>query len=139
MEEFRFYLPIQVRYGDLDPQRHVNNSRFFTYMEQGRVSYFQHLGLWDGVDFDHMGIILLEMKISFHEPITYGQSIRVGVRTEKLGNKSLEVITIIEDTASGKEVARGRSVLVAYDYLSGQSMVIPDEWRKVVQEFEELD
>jgi acyl-CoA thioester hydrolase len=139
MEEFRFYLPIQVRYGDLDPQRHVNNSRFFTYMEQGRISYFQHLGLWDGVDFDRMGAILLEAKIIFHEPITYGQSIRVGVRTEKLGNKSLEVITIIEDTASGKEVARGHSILVAYDYKSGQSMVIPDEWRRVVQEFEELD
>jgi acyl-CoA thioesterase FadM len=49
------------------------------------------------------------------------------------------VITIIEDIDSGKEVARGHSVLVAYDYRSGQSMVIPDEWRKVVQEFEELD
>jgi acyl-CoA thioester hydrolase len=138
MEKFRFYLPIQVRYGDLDPQRHVNNSRFFTYMEQARISYFQHLGLWDGVDFDDLGAILLETKITFHEPIAYGQSIRVGVRTEKMGNKSLGMITVIEDTDSGKVIARGDSVLVAYDYCSGQSMVIPDEWRKVVKEFEEL-
>jgi acyl-CoA thioester hydrolase len=39
-EEIRFYLPIQVRYGDIDPQWHVNNARFFTHMEQGRVPYF---------------------------------------------------------------------------------------------------
>jgi acyl-CoA thioester hydrolase len=139
MEEFRFYLPIQVRYGDIDPQRHVNNSRFFTYMEQGRISYFQQLGLWDGMDFDRMGIILLETKITFHAPIVYGQSIRVGVRMEKLGNKSLEMITVLEDIDSKEELARGCSVLVAYDYRSGKSMVIPEDWRKVVQEFEESD
>ena len=138
MDEFRFYLPIQVRYGDLDPQRHVNNSRFFTYMEQGRVSYFHHLGLWDGVDFDRLGVILLETKITFHSPILFGQSIRVGVRTQRMGNKSLEVITILEDPERGEEVARGHSILVAYDYEQGQSMPIPDGWRKAVQEFEDI-
>jgi acyl-CoA thioester hydrolase len=136
MEQFRFYLPIQVRYGDIDPQRHVNNSRFFTYMEQGRISYFQHLGLWDGTNFDHLGFILLETKITFHAPILYGQSIRVGVRTERLGNKSLEVISVLEDTDSGEEVARGHSILVTYDYQQGQSMLIPKAWRKVVEEYE---
>ena len=139
MDEFRFYLPIQVRYGDLDPQRHVNNSRFFTYMEQGRISYFQKLGLWNGTDFDNLGIILLEMSITFKAPIQYGQSIRVGVRTEKLGNKSVEMINILEDAESGEEVARGRAVLVAYDYQHGQSIVIPEDWRKVVSEFEGLN
>ena len=138
MEEFRFYLPIQVRYGDIDPQRHVNNSRFFTYMEQGRISYFQHLGLWDGADFDHLGMILLETKITFHSPILYGQSIRVGVRIERLGNKSLEVITILEDVDHGEEIARGQSILVAYDYNQSQSRLIPDNWREVVQSFEGL-
>jgi acyl-CoA thioester hydrolase len=139
MDEFRFYLPIQVRYGDLDPQRHVNNSRFFTYMEQGRISYFQHLDLWDGTDFDNLGFILLEATITFKAPILYGQSIRVGVKVERLGNKSLELINVLEDAETGEEVARGRSVLVAYDYMSGQSIVIPEAWRKVVQEFEGLE
>jgi acyl-CoA thioester hydrolase len=138
MEEFRFYLPMQVRYGDIDPQRHVNNARFFTYMEQGRISYFQHLGLWDGTDFDNLGFILLEMSITFKAPIHYGQPIHVGVRTERLGNKSLEVLNVLEDTESGEEVARGRSVLVAYDYMRSQSIVIPEEWRSVVNEFEGL-
>jgi acyl-CoA thioester hydrolase len=139
MEDFRYYLPIQVRYGDIDPQRHVNNARFFTYMEQGRISYFQHLGLWDGADFDNIGFILLETKITFLAPILYGQSIQVGVRIERIGNKSMEVISVLEDTESGSEVARGHSIIVAYDYHQGQSIVIPEEWRKVVQGFEGLE
>ena len=138
MDEFKFYAPIQVRYGDIDPQRHVNNSRFFTYMEQSRVSYFQHLGLWDGVDFENLGVILLETTITFKESILYGQSIRVGVRTARLGNKSLNVITSIEDTESGREIATGNSVLVAYDYINTESILIPENWRSAIEEFEGL-
>jgi acyl-CoA thioester hydrolase len=138
MDEFRFYQPIQVRYGDIDPQRHVNNSRFFTYMEQGRVSYFQHLGLWDGTDFDNLGMILLETTITFNEPILYGQSVRVGVRTERLGNKSLNVFAAIEDTESGRKLATGSSVLVAYDYSKTESIPIPEDLRRRIEEFEGL-
>ena len=138
MDEFRFYQPIQVRYGDIDPQRHVNNSRFFTYMEQSRVSYFQHLGLWDGTNFDDLGVILLETTITFKEPILYGQSIRVGVRTERLGKKSLNVITAIVDTESGNELAIGKSILVAYDYARTQSIPIPEKWCRAIEQFEDL-
>ena len=138
MSEFRFYQPIQVRYGDIDPQRHVNNSRFFTYMEQARVSYFHHLSLWDGVDFDNLGVILLETTITFREPILYGQSIKVGVRTTRLGNKSLNVLTSIQDTSTGREIASGNSVLVSYDYVKTESIPIPAEFRRAIEEFEEL-
>jgi acyl-CoA thioesterase FadM len=57
------------------------------------------------VDFNRIGVILLESTITFEAPIFYGQSIRVGVRTEKLGNRSLDVISILEDTESGAQVA----------------------------------
>jgi acyl-CoA thioesterase FadM len=30
MPAFRYYHPIEVRYGDLDPQGHVNNARYLT-------------------------------------------------------------------------------------------------------------
>ena len=34
MTHFNFYHPVEVRYGDLDPQGHVNNAKFLTYFEQ---------------------------------------------------------------------------------------------------------
>jgi hypothetical protein len=48
MNGYRFYHPIEVRYGDLDPQGHLNNAKYLTFMEQTRVKYFLKLGLWDG-------------------------------------------------------------------------------------------
>jgi acyl-CoA thioester hydrolase len=44
MPGFHYYHPIEVRYGDLDPQGHVNNARYLTYLEQARIGYIRHLG-----------------------------------------------------------------------------------------------
>ena len=72
MPTFCFYHPIEVRYGDLDPQGHVNNAKYMTYMEQARVAYIRHLGLWPGGSFLDLGIILADARITFRKPILFG-------------------------------------------------------------------
>lgn len=136
MEEFRFYQPIAVRYGDVDAHQHVNNARYFTYMEFARIEYIKHIGLWDGIEFEDIGMILLETTCTFKAPIRYGQKIRVGVKTVKLGNKSMEIFNSVQDAETGKTFARGRSILVAYDYAKEESISLPSHWRNAIQEFD---
>lgn len=136
MSRFRFYHPIEVRYGDLDPQAHVNNASFLTYMEQARINYIQALGLWDGRTFMDIGIILAEAQVVYRAPIYYGQKVRGGVRVSKLGTKSLTMEYVLEDVESGQCLATGKSVLVTYDYHQACSIPIPDEWRQRIGAFE---
>jgi acyl-CoA thioester hydrolase len=133
---YRFYHPIEVRYSDIDAQGHVNSARTFTYMEQGRAEYLQHLGLWDGKDFQAIGIILAEASCTYQVQILLEQRLRVGVRTSKIGNKSLEFSYSIEDRDTGQVMATGRTVQVAYDYKRGASIPVPDHWRKAIEAFE---
>jgi acyl-CoA thioester hydrolase len=139
MELFHFYHPIEVRYGDLDPQGHVNNARYLTYMEQARVSYLRHVGLWNGGSFIDIGIILADVHLTFRAPIQFGDPVRVGVRIARLGNKSMQSEYRIEDARDGREFASGSSVLVAYDYRNGSTVPIPEEWRSKIMEFEHHD
>jgi len=139
MPEFRFYHPIEVRYGDLDPQGHVNNAKFMTYMEQGRVQYIKHLGLWDGSSFLKIGFILAEVRITFLSPILYTQQVRVGVRVSRLGNKSLDMNYRLEDAQNGQELATGSSVQVAYDYQLSKTIPLPEYWRQAIMGFENLE
>jgi len=136
--EFRFYHPVEVRYADIDAQRHVNNVAFFAYMESARARYLQHLGLWDGKDFLKIGIIVAEAACTYKAAIGYGQPLRVGVRTARLGNKSLELHYTIEDGETGQEMATGRTIQVAYDYHANQTIPVPDAWRRVIAAFEAL-
>jgi acyl-CoA thioester hydrolase len=138
MADFRFYHPIEVRYGDLDPQGHVNNARFLTYLEQARVSYVKHLGLWDGRTFFSIGFILADIHLTFRAPILFGQPVRVGVRVARLGNKSLTMEYQMEEAVSGQVFATGSTVLVTYNYHTESTIPIPDNWRKTISAFEEL-
>jgi len=136
MADFRFYHPIEVRYGDLDPQGHVNNARYLTYVEQARIAYIRHLGLWDGKSFFEIGIILAEAQITFRAPILLGQHLQAGVRVSRLGNKSMTMEYILEDMETCQQLASAATVLVTYDYGSGATIPIPDNWRHVIEDFE---
>lgn len=138
MPGFHFYHPIEVRYGDLDPQGHLNNARYLTFMEQARIQYLQKLGLWDGGSFLNIGVILADARITFRAPVLFGQPVRVGARVSRLGNKSMDMEYVIEDAEAGDELATGSSVLVAYDYRQEQTISIPESWREVIREFEDL-
>jgi acyl-CoA thioester hydrolase len=138
MSLFGFYQPIEVRYGDLDPQGHVNNASYLTYIEQARIGYIRHLGLWRGGSFLDIGIILADVHLAFRAPILFGEQVRVGVRVTRLGNKSLTMEFLIEEASNHTEFATASTVLVAYDYRSGQTIFVPAEWRQVIARFEGL-
>jgi len=138
MPEFHFFHAVEVRYGDLDAQRHVNNAKYLTYMEQARLEYVRHLGLWDGESFAELGMIVAEVQITYRAPIHFGQPVRVGVRVSRLGNKSMLWEYSIEDAQDGSLFASAMSVQVAYDYRENKSTPVPEKWRKKISEFENL-
>jgi acyl-CoA thioester hydrolase len=102
VENFDFVHRERVRFRDVDAMGHVNNAVFATYVEQARIEYLRHLTLLDG-------------------------PLYMGVRPSRVGSKSFELE--YEVRQGDREVARARTVLVAYDYERGVSMPLPDQWR----------
>ena len=139
MSNFRFYHPIELRYGDLDPQGHVNNAKHLTYFEQARVAYMIELGLFTkDQSFMEIGVILADVHITYFEPIYFGQNIKVGVHAAKFGNKSMTWSQNIVDADTGKELAKGEVVIITYDYKEGKTIPVPQEWKTKMMEFEGL-
>ena len=139
MTDFRFFHRIEVRYGDLDPQGHVNNAKYLTFFEQARVRYMIHLSLYtEDQSFKKIGVIVADTHIAFLAPIHYGVDIKVGVRTSKLGNKSMTIEQKIVNNANGQEMARGEVVTVTFDYAAQNTISIPEEWRNKIRAFEGL-
>jgi acyl-CoA thioester hydrolase len=139
MVKFRFYCPIEVRYGDLDPQWHVNNAKFNTYLEHARLSYWQALGIFDGASFFDLGLIVADVHVSYLAQINLGQKVRVGVRVARIGNKSITFEYLVEDQTTGQALATAETVMVAYDYHGHHSMRVPEEWRLRISNYEGLE
>jgi acyl-CoA thioester hydrolase len=132
---FRFSHPMEIRFADLDALGHVNNAKYFTYMEMARLLYVREVVGWSG-ERDRPGAILARSECDFVIPLLLGDPIRVYVRTARIGRKSFDIEHVIVRETDQAESARGKSVLVAYNYGSGQSMPVPDEWRAKMTAFE---
>ena len=139
MSTFRYFCPVTVRYGDLDPQGHVNNAGFITYLEHARVSYIRLLELWDGKSFLEIGFILARVEMDYKEPILMTDEVEVGVKVSRFGNKSLDMEYLIRESNTMKIFAEAKTVQVAYDYESRKTIPVPDHWRKVIQKHEGID
>lgn len=138
MSSFHFFHPIIVRYGDLDPQGHVNNAAFVTYLEHARVNYIRHLELWDGKSFLTIGFILARIELDYKAPILMTDQVEVGLRTSRLGHKSLDMEYLVRQIGGETVFGVGKTVQVAYDYQSGKTIPLRPLWRERITQFEGL-
>lgn len=135
MDGFRVSADVPVIFRDLDAFGHVNNAVYLTYMENARVAYLERMG---GKGLDALRLIIAEITCSYRSPAHFGETVRVGIRVSQVGRSSFTMEYRMEDAASGRLVAEGRSVQVAFDYQAGRPMPVPDEWRRAMEKLEEL-
>src|SRR5512138_3785193 len=137
MAEPRFFHPMEVRYGDLDPQGHLNNAKYLTYFEQARIHYFEELELFSkDQSFMDIGVIVADIHIKYRAPVFLGAPIQVGVRAAAIGNKSITLQQTITNGESGQVYADGTVVLVTYDYRTHKTIPVTEEWRRKIAQFE---
>jgi len=136
MTDYKFYYPIQVRWMDLDTQWHVNNARYLNYIETARLAYLMHLGLFDGHSFHDLDLIVADVHISFIAPIALGQNIRLGVKVTRIGHKSMDFDSQVEDADNGQILATSTTIMVAYDYHTKSTIPVPALWRTAIEKFE---
>lgn len=139
MDNFHFQLPVQIRYGDLDPQWHVNNAHTLTIIEHARFSYLMELGLFDGKSFFDLGLIVADVHISYQAPLELGQEVLTQVRVSRIGTKSLTFEYQIVDKTSGEVLTRAETVMVAYDYYTHQSVPVSKTWREKISKYEGVE
>lgn len=139
MADYHFQHPTEIRYGDLDPQGHVNNAKHLTYFEQARVNYFIHLGLFStDQSFLEVGVMIADAHITFLAPVYYGTKVKVGVRTVKIGNKSITTEQVLMGAETGTEFSKATIVLVTFDYKNHKTIPVPEEWRGKITSFENI-
>jgi len=136
MSKFRFTQPISVRYGDLDPQWHVNNARFLSYIEHARMNYLLKLGLFDGHSFWDLPLIVADMHVRFIKPIEMTDDVVVGMGVTHIGTKSLLLECEITNADGSVVFATAENTMVAYDYRTKKAIPVSDELREIFGNFE---
>ena len=139
LSKFRHSIPIQLRFKDGDLMGHVNNANHFTFMEIGRLRYFDDI-VDPNNDWQKNGIILAKITIDYLQPVILSDNLTIWTRCTRLGNKSFDMEYELRNTVKGKSVIRaiGTSTLVCFNYLKNTSVEMPAKWRKKIIVFDQL-
>ncbi|EPG73530.1 acyl-CoA thioester hydrolase, YbgC/YbaW family [Leptospira fainei serovar Hurstbridge str. BUT 6] len=131
-----FVTPIQTRWNDLDPFAHVNNSRYVSYLEIGRVDYCQRK--FAVKDIYDVPFLLARIEIDLLKPVELQHKIEVVTCVSKIGNKSWEFTSIVREHDTNVHFAKAKTIQVSYDHRTKSSIPIPDWIRRILNEDLEL-
>ncbi|MFF3670278.1 acyl-CoA thioesterase [Microtetraspora malaysiensis] len=103
----------QVRFGDIDSLGHVNNVRFFDFLEDARLGMLVVDRLREG-DRPHRGLVVARHEIDYRHPLTFRPD---PVRIETWVTEIRPVrFTLAYEIKDDEHVfVEARSVMVAYD------------------------
>lgn len=134
MDGFRYTTEVQVRYEDLDPMNHVNNSVYSTFFEEARAAYFDDVL---GTPIDAEDVVLASLGADFEATVTRADSpVTVGVRVPEVGRSSVPFE--YEVRSSGERKATGATTLVCYDRETERARPVPEDWRTAIAAHEGL-
>jgi acyl-CoA thioester hydrolase len=125
-DRFFHWIEIDVRFRDLDPLNHVNNSVYNTYLEEARISFIREVPEFRKSMAEGRSFILAHIELSYLKPVQLGETILVGSSIKELGNSSIKGFQAIysKETRQLKSVAETTGVW--FDLKAKKPDRIPD-------------
>ena len=116
-----FEISAEPRFCETDALGHINHSRLPQWFEAARDPIFRLFN--DDLDLDKWNLILGRIEVDYVAQIHLGATVTVRTELEKIGNSSFVVLhTALQ---KGEIVAKGRVVMIHFDYQTQRSAPIP--------------
>lgn len=112
-----------IRFGDLDPQGHVNNTVFATFFETGRVAFLREPG--NALSPPGTTSVLARLDINFLKELHWPGEVEIGTGIAEIGRSSFTFLQAIFH--EGSCAATARATMVMIDATTRRSRPLPPE------------
>lgn len=129
LKDYPIVLTLPILWGDQDAFGHVNNVVYFRWCESARVAYLNDTGLQALMSQANLGPILASIKCDYLRQLNYPDTVRIGARITRIGNKSVSMEHAIFSDSLQAIAAKSDSVVVLFDYGQQKSCAIPADVR----------
>ena len=144
---FHYWVPVEVRYADLDTQGHVNNATYLTYFEQARAHLLftmsdlaraeqsseeraaVHLPAKPPGVVPFIPFVVIAASVNYRRPITGMVALVVGVRVSELSRATVEMRYVVCDRPGGSAYATGATTIVSIHPATGRPCSLPPATR----------
>jgi len=126
---------IEVQYRDTDSVGHVSSPVYYEYMQRAYLRYMFHL--LDVPFSEKLPHIMVKTSCEYVQPAKFGDVLIVESSVTKFGTKSFELDYLMRKNDPARTVvAKGLSTHVMFDYHTGKTAVVPDDFKNQVLTFQ---
>ncbi|HVS42207.1 MAG TPA: thioesterase family protein [Candidatus Dormibacteraeota bacterium] len=132
--EFRFSMPLRVRWAECDPQGVVFNATYLAYCDHALTEYFRAIGVpyREYVAAGH-DMVLVTTTVDYHAPARPDDDLTILCRIGDFGDTSWSMWVVARNGETPVMSARSRYVTVDG---AGRKQTTPDLLRDAVARFE---
>lgn len=125
-DTFYHWTEINVRFRDLDPLRHVNNSVFNSYFEEARINFLGQVAEFDNSMQQGNSFVLVHIEIDYIKPIFYGETLLIGSSIFEFGNSSIKAFQAIYSNETKELKSVAKSTGVWFDLNKNRAVRLPE-------------
>jgi acyl-CoA thioester hydrolase len=127
--EFPFSTDIPVRIGDINYGGHLGNDAVLAIAHEARLRFLRSMEFSEQ-DVAGAGLIMLDAVVVYRSEAFYGDTLRVQVALADPQTTGCDVLYLMCNAATGKEVARVKTGVAFFDYARHRVVAMPDAFRK---------
>jgi len=129
--DYKDFSHIETRWNDNDSYGHVNNIVYYSYFDTAVNRHLIQKGVLDLSNSEVIGLVI-ESKCTYFSPITFPDTVAVGLKVIHLGNSSVRYQIGLFCNESESASAVGEFVHVYVERSTNKPVSIPDNTRQVL-------
>lgn len=130
-----FTTEIPVRVTDLNYGNHVGNDSILGLMHEVRIQFYRSVGLKNELNFEGaVGQVISDAAIVYKSEAFLGDVLVGQIAAAEFNKYGFDLFYLLTNKATGKEVARGKTGIVCFDYDKRKVASIPESLRSKIQQ-----
>jgi acyl-CoA thioester hydrolase len=125
-ETFIFSCTIPLRIGDINYGGHLGNDAVLSIMHEARVQFLKSYG-YKELDIEGVALIMSDCAVSYKAEAFYGETLIIEIAIADFNKYGFDILYKLSGSSAKKEIARGKTGMVSFDYQNKKICPLPPE------------
>ena len=127
-ETYLFSTELPIRITDVNYGGHLGNDSVLAIIHEARVRFLAEHD-YSELDVCGAGMIQADAVIVYKSEAFYGETVKVSVALADFTSSGCDFIFLLENSKTGREIARAKTGIVFYDYKRKKPLRVPESFK----------
>jgi 4-hydroxybenzoyl-CoA thioesterase len=128
-DSFPFATEITLLIGHINYGNHLDNAQLLGVVSEARLRFFKSMG-YSELDIEGRGIVVADAALQYRSEAFHGEVMVVEMGATDFSEYGCDLVWRMREEASSREVARGKTGIVFFDYQQRKKASVPEAFRR---------